>query len=888
MADSEDEYDRKRRDKFRGERTESYRSGERREERRGREDWIERDSWSGRSRGGGRGDYRGPVRERYSPSRSHELSPPMKRMRHDWDDMGDRRLGYEATAYNYNVWAPQAPVQAYSNSHRAAAAVPPLSGGVSMGEMQDTQPPMLSFKSFLQTQDDNITDNDAIKKYNEYKHEFRRQQLNEFFVAHKEEEWFKLKYHPEDSVKKKQEHQEMLKRRIEVFEEFLGNGRIDKVTIDSDQADNLQKLLDAVVIRLEGGTDLDLQAIDQPPEPVAPVQRITLEASKVVKQEVAESKNENDDAEEIKSSDNPDAGSEQVETAKVNDDEEKPKSVEEGSASPEKASDEPDVAATTEETKPPSEPPASPKKDKSDDEGDEKKSPPVENGDTDVKMDTEEGTAEVKSKLEDSEDGEKSEEKAESETTKQQDQEETEESKQGVDLEEKETVVIEDSSGESGELGLKTDENKEEDTKTDDKPEELKPRALHRTSSLFLRNLAPSITKKEIEDLCKRYAGYLRTAIADPQPERRWFRRGWVTFQRDVNIKEICWHLNNIRVRDCELGAIVNRDLSRRIRSVMGLTSLKQIIRNDMKLAANIIQNLDSRSSLWVPENKEQQEGYGLKSLNPVLQNITDYLIEEASAEEEELLGQSSEPDATEEKDINLLKVLDRLLFYLRIVHSVDYYNHCEYPNEDEMPNRCGIMHTRSPAPANKPTQQEISDYCKNFEAKMQSLIFQPPELTNEELQMLGAKDTESEVEKFIAANTQELATDKWLCPLSGKKFKGPEFVRKHIFNKHAEKVEEVKKEVEYFNNYLRDPKRPQLPEHPGNKQMKKEPVAEVPPAFIPHMQYGYGGYQPYSRGGYGGYARPRAYNRGRGGGDYRPIVHYRDLDAPREPDEFI
>lgn len=51
--------------------------------------------------------------------------------------------------------------------------------------------------------------------------------------------------------------------------------------------------------------------------------------------EVAESKNENDDAEEIKSSDNPDAGSEQVETAKVNDDEEKPKSVEEGSASPE-------------------------------------------------------------------------------------------------------------------------------------------------------------------------------------------------------------------------------------------------------------------------------------------------------------------------------------------------------------------------------------------------------------------------------------------------------------------------------------------------------------------------------------------------------------------------
>lgn len=26
----------------------------------------------------------------------------------------------------------------------------------------------------------------------------------------------------------------------------------------------------------------------------------------------------------------------------------------------------------------------------------------------------------------------------------------------------------------------------------------------------------------------------------------------------------------------------------------------------------------------------------------------------------------------------------------------------------------------------------------------------------------------------------------------------------------------------------------------------------------------------------------------GGGGGDYRPIIHYRDLDAPREPDDFL
>ena len=51
-------------------------------------------------------------------------------------------------------------------------------------------------------------------------------------------------------------------------------------------------------------------------------------------------------------------------------------------------------------------------------------------------------------------------------------------------------------------------------------------------------------------------------------------------------------------------------------------------------------------------------------------------------------------------------------------------------------------------------------------------------------------------MERFVELNTQKLSESKYLCPLSGKKFKGPEFVRKHIFNKHIDKVETVKKEV--------------------------------------------------------------------------------------------
>jgi len=52
---------------------------------------------------------------------------------------------------------------------------------------------------------------------------------------------------------------------VEVFLEMLGTGEIDKVSVDADQADVLLHLLDAVVIKLEGGTEEDLQVLNVKP-----------------------------------------------------------------------------------------------------------------------------------------------------------------------------------------------------------------------------------------------------------------------------------------------------------------------------------------------------------------------------------------------------------------------------------------------------------------------------------------------------------------------------------------------------------------------------------------------------------------------------------------------
>ena len=58
--------------------------------------------------------------------------------------------------------------------------------------------------------------------------------------------------------------------------EMMNSGRLDELSVDADQSEKLVKLLDAVVIKLEGGSDSDLQVLDAPP-PTAAAAAVTTE-----------------------------------------------------------------------------------------------------------------------------------------------------------------------------------------------------------------------------------------------------------------------------------------------------------------------------------------------------------------------------------------------------------------------------------------------------------------------------------------------------------------------------------------------------------------------------------------------------------------------------------
>ncbi|CAH8864419.1 unnamed protein product [Trichobilharzia szidati] len=243
-----------------------------------------------------------------------------------------------------------------------------------------------------------------------------------------------------------------------------------------------------------------------------------------------------------------------------------------------------------------------------------------------------------------------------------------------------------------------------------------------------------------------------------------------------------------------------------------------------------------------------------IKTTNPILQGLTDYLVDEGSAEEELLLlgGMESisfQPSTMpqlglqsgvqlqkfdissrffESDDSELLVALDRLILYLRIVHSVDFYAPAIYVNEDLMPHPCHLMHIRPSLNeiTQSLTQMNNLEKTTSFESigqlftnQLKRLIRLITPLKEIDCKKLGFRNAEEVAEEFIKLNTRrkKRKTDViWVCPLSNKKFRDPIYVKKHILNKHMDKVEAAKNDnAHFFNNFLMDPARPQLPSEP-------------------------------------------------------------------------
>ena len=63
-----------------------------------------------------------------------------------------------------------------------------------------------------------------------------------------------------------------------------------------------------------------------------------------------------------------------------------------------------------------------------------------------------------------------------------------------------------------------------------------------------------------------------------------------------------------MKLRDRDIGAIVNSELKQRVRTISGLTLHRPVMKQDVKLAARLIQSLDGRWSLWHDQTEEKKD----------------------------------------------------------------------------------------------------------------------------------------------------------------------------------------------------------------------------------------------------------------------------------------
>lgn len=104
-----------------------------------------------------------------------------KRPRHDFDDSGEGGRGGGGYRGHGGYRGPQ-------NGNREPYV--PRHHQNNHSHFQNDEDILLSFKNWVMKQDDNINEDDACANYKVYKTEFKKKQMQEFFVAHKDEEWY--------------------------------------------------------------------------------------------------------------------------------------------------------------------------------------------------------------------------------------------------------------------------------------------------------------------------------------------------------------------------------------------------------------------------------------------------------------------------------------------------------------------------------------------------------------------------------------------------------------------------------------------------------------------------------------------------------------------------
>ncbi|ORX91462.1 hypothetical protein K493DRAFT_286786 [Basidiobolus meristosporus CBS 931.73] len=367
----------------------------------------------------------------------------------------------------------------------------------------------------------------------------------------------------------------------------------------------------------------------------------------------------------------------------------------------------------------------------------------------------------------------------------------------------------------------KSDEKLESEESSESKPAD--PMANEENSNtLFIKSVPPSISREQVVKLCETVDGFSYLSLSEPNPQKKYHRLGWIVFKEGSNIQEAFEALNKSKIDEFQFHlALHKHQLTTRPRVAPHIANTPERLRHDEEKVRKLVDLLD----------QEAQEGFeGGRLVRERLAVI-------------ETQNENQMADGDDSELLPTKRSLDLHMEYLRKVHLFCYYCGIEADSLEEFTRKCVERHLRktTPEPAtNSATGKPNNNgqtWIKNLDKKIDMRL---SDYSPTEIEKIGGKNPESELDKFTQKNVNKVDEGRYRCSLCNKLFKGEEFVKKHIGHKHPENFAEISEEVDYYNNYVRDPFHITLPSTtnaPGAIGAPGAPGGPGMPGFFPFMQ---------------------------------------------------
>ncbi|KAJ3106741.1 hypothetical protein HDU97_005667 [Phlyctochytrium planicorne] len=395
--------------------------------------------------------------------------------------------------------------------------------------------------------------------------------------------------------------------------------------------------------------------------------------------------------------------------------------------------------------------------------------------------------------------------------------------------------------------------------------------------ALFIKSIPPNIKRQQVVDLCKDTEGYAGLVFADPRSDKKFHRLGWVVFNEGANLEKALEELNNKKVDEFTLSLSLNASQPCRSRLLPIGFSHPDRLERDLENARRLVKALDQEA--------------GINNIEGGAADVIEARLNDLVFKKEAFQEPFREDDKMDEEDGNHAMTLDKpvteasikkiklqldlYIEYLRRIHSYDFYSGIEAEGPEDFFRRAWI-NLRKPVPAGTnpvlepvPSKPHLKSDYQRFSERLDSrvalrtLILSPGSWGGEELEKIGGKNPEVEIDNVLAKDhVAKIEDEKFRCKDCSKLFRGEEFVKKHIRSKHADVVAEIRVDIDFYNGYARDPNRVHYQTNFGGAGGGNMGGGG--------MNMGSGGYQQF--GGYGGVpvmAGPPVHFTMNGGGDF-------------------